>query len=64
MTKRILAAILAGAFALPGAFAAERADVILLNGKVVTVDSRSAASASSRSGRTQTCSSTRDRGRR
>jgi hypothetical protein len=40
MTKRILAAILAGAFALPGAFAAERADVILLNGKVVTVDPR------------------------
>lgn len=40
MTKRILAAILAGVSALPGAFAAERADVILLNGKVVTVDQR------------------------
>jgi predicted amidohydrolase YtcJ len=40
MTKRILAAILAGASALQGAYAAERADVILLNGKVITVDQR------------------------
>src|SRR5262245_28076019 len=40
MLKHIPAAILTAASLLSGAFAAERADVILLNGKVVTVDQR------------------------
>jgi hypothetical protein len=39
MRKCICAAIVAAA-ALPGAFAAERADTILLNGRIVTVDQR------------------------
>lgn len=38
MVKRVSAAILFAASMLPGAFAAERADTILLNGKIVTVD--------------------------
>ena len=40
MMKCIPAAIVAAASLLPGAFAAERADTILLNGKVITVDQR------------------------
>jgi predicted amidohydrolase YtcJ len=40
MIKCIPAAIVAAASLLPGAFAAERADTILLNGKVTTVDQR------------------------
>ena len=40
MMKRISVAILAAASLLPGAFAAERADTIFLNGRIVTVDAR------------------------
>jgi len=40
MMKCVSAAILITASMFPGAFAAERADTILLNGKVITVDQR------------------------
>ncbi len=40
MIERVSAAILITASMFSGAFAAERADTILLNGKIVTVDSR------------------------
>ena len=40
MIKPVCAAIAASLFAVPGAVAAERADTILLNGKIVTVDAR------------------------
>jgi predicted amidohydrolase YtcJ len=40
MLKLAAAAILVAASMFPGAFAAERADTILVNGKIVTVDAR------------------------
>ena len=40
MMKRVSAAVLVTVAMLPGAFAAERADTILLNGRVITVDQR------------------------
>src|SRR5262249_15346973 len=40
MKTCMTAAILFAAFAVTGAVAAERADIILLNGKVATVDER------------------------